>query len=126
MKHRSNVYPITQSDLPGNVIEKDMHYEHTGRRGAQKYLRENYYYRIKYSAANFLAASIWRRLMNSAALATSTHRGPDGVSDRTSTQVVAQMINKWRTKIVQRELYNMRDPPWRTDWKFIRESIVSS
>ena len=62
--------------------------------------RESCYHCIKCSAANFLAALIWRRLLNSAALATPTHRGFKMVSDRTSTQVVAWMINKWRAKIV--------------------------
>ena len=32
------------------------------------------------------------------------------VSDGTSTQLVACIINKWRAKINQRRLYNVRDP----------------
>ena len=63
--------------------------------------------------------------MNSAALATTTHRKPKRVSDGTSTQVVAQMINKCRIKIVQNELYNVRDPLWIEDQKFIKESTVA-
>ena len=51
--------------------------------------------------------------MNSAALVAPTHIGPVRVSDGTITQVVVWMINKWRAKIIQRELYNVRDPPWR-------------
>ena len=62
--------------------------------------RESCYHCIKCSAANFLVALIWRRLLNSAALAAPTHRGFKMVSDRTSTQVMAWMINKWRAKIV--------------------------
>ena len=34
------------------------------------------------------------------------------VSDGTSTQVAAQMIDKCRIEIVQRELYNVRGPLW--------------
>ena len=49
--------------------------------------------------------------MNSAALATTTHRKPKRVSDRTDTQIRAQMTNKCRIKMVKRELYNVRDPP---------------
>ena len=53
-----------------------------------------------------------RRPLNSAALATTTHRKLERVSDETDTQVRAQMINKYRIKIVQRELYNVKNPPW--------------
>ena len=77
---------------------------------ARKYLRESYCHRIECSAANFLAAFIWRRPLNNAALAIPTHKGPERVSDATSTQIVAWMINKWRAKIIGRELYNVRDP----------------
>ena len=55
---------------------------------------------------------MWRRPLNTAALATITHKRPERVSDGTSTQVVTQMINKCRIKIIQWELYNARDPPW--------------
>ena len=54
---------------------------------------------------------MWRRPLNSAALATATHRKPKWVSDETSTQVRAQMINKCGIKMAQRRLYNVRDPP---------------
>ena len=62
--------------------------------GIQKYLRESCYHRIECLAANFLAAFMWRRPLNSATLAITTHRKPEIVSDVTSTQVVAQIINK--------------------------------
>jgi len=58
---------------------------------------------------------MWRRLLNSIALTTTTHRRPERVFNKTSTQVVAQMIDKYRIKIVQMELYNVRDPPWVRD-----------
>ena len=86
---------------------------------ARKYLKKSYYHRIECPVSNFLAAFMWRRPLNSAALATTTHRKPEEASDGTSTQVVAQMTNKCRIKIVQKELYNVRDPPWIGDRKMI-------
>jgi len=50
--------------------------------------------------SNFLAALMWRKPLNSAALAAPMHREPKRMSDETSTQVKAWMINKWRAKIV--------------------------
>ena len=35
------------------------------------------------------------------------------------------MINKWKTKIVQRRLYNKRNPPWREGPGINRESTVA-
>jgi len=87
-KHRSNAYPVTRSDLPRNSTNRGMHYERTGRMGARKYLRESCYNCIKCSAVNFLAAFMWKRLLNSATLAIPTHKGPERVSDAISTQVV--------------------------------------
>ena len=84
-----DVPPVIQGDVPRVSIDKDMHYECTGRMRARKYLRKGCCHRIKCSIANFLAALMWRRLLNSAVLATPTHRGPEGVSNGTSTQVVA-------------------------------------
>ena len=94
-----------------------MHRERTRRVEAMKYLRKSCCHRIECLAANFLAAFMWRRPLNSAALTTTTHRKPERVSNGTSTQVVSQMTNKCRIKIVQKGLYNVRDPPWIKDWK---------
>ena len=105
------MYFNNQSDLPRNSIDKDVHHEHTKRRGTQKYLRESCYHRIECTAATFLAAFMWRRPLNNATLATTTYRKPNGVSDGTDTQVRAQMTNKCRIKMVQKELYNIRDLP---------------
>ena len=58
---------------------------------------------------------MWKRPLNSVVLATTTHRKSESVSNETNTQVVAQMINKCRIKIDQKELYNARDPPWMGD-----------
>ena len=91
--------------------DRDVPHEYTRRKKIQKYLRESYYHRIKCTTATFLAAFMWRRPLNSAALATTTHRKSEKVSNGTDTQVRAQMINKCRIEMVQRELYNVRDPP---------------
>ena len=80
-----DVPPVIQGDIPRVSIDKDMHYERTGRMRARKYLRKGCCYRIKCSAANFLAVFMWRRPLNSAALTTPTHRGPRRVPDGTST-----------------------------------------
>jgi len=77
----------------------------------QKYLRESCHHHIKCIVATFLAAFMWRRPLNSAALVTTTHRKPKRASDGTGTQVRTQMINKCRMKMIQREIYNVRDPP---------------
>ena len=55
---------------------------------------------------------MWRRPLNSTVLAITTHRKPKKVFDETGTQVKAQTINKFRIKMIPRELYNVRDPPY--------------
>ena len=60
---------------------------------------------------------MWRRPLNSTALATTTHRKPKRVSGGIDTQVRAQMINKCRMKMIQMKLYNVRDPPERGEGK---------
>ena len=81
------------------------------RKPQEKYLRKSYYHCIKCIAATFLTTFMWRRPLNSAALAITTHRRLEGVSDGISTQVATQMINKCRMKIVQEGLYNGKDLP---------------
>ena len=102
-----------------------MHRERTGRVEVRKNLKKSCCHHIECPAANFLAASMWRRPLNSDVLASTTHKKPERVSDETNTQIVAQMINKYRIKIVQKELYNVRNPPWIEDWKIIKESTVA-
>ena len=53
---------------------------------------------------------MWRIFLISTVLATATHRKLKKVSDGTSTQVIAQMINKCKIKMVQKGFYNVRDP----------------
>ena len=87
-----------------------MHYERTGQMGAKKYLKKSYYHDIECSAINSLVAFMWKRPLNSAVLVAPTHRRLVRVSGWTSTQVVAWTIDKWRDKIIQRKIYNVRDP----------------
>ena len=50
------VYYVIQSDVSGKFMNKDMQCERIGHIGAEKYLRESCYHRIKCSATNSLAA----------------------------------------------------------------------
>ena len=68
---------------------------------------------------------MWKRPLNSTVLATATHRKLKKVSDETSTQVIAQMINKCRIKMVQEELYNVRDLPRRGDERNSRRDTIA-
>ena len=79
----------------------------------QKYLRKSYYHRIKFIVTTFLTAFMWRRHLNSKTLATTIHRKPGEVSDGIGTQVISQTIDKCRVKMIQRELYNVKNPPWK-------------
>ena len=72
---------------------------------------ESCYHHIECTAATFLAAFMLRKPLNSTVLATTIHKKLERVSDGTSTQVRAQMINKCRVKMAQKKLYNARDPP---------------
>ena len=53
---------------------------------------------------------MWKRSLNSITLAITTHRKLEEVSDKTGTQVKAQMVDKCRVKMVEREVYNVRNP----------------
>ena len=55
-KHRSNIDPNDQSDLPGSSNDRDVRHKRTRKMGTQKYLRESCYHRIECSVANSLAA----------------------------------------------------------------------
>ena len=122
----SNVYSITQSDILGNFTERDVHCERTERVEARKYLKKNYCHHIECPAANFLAAFTCKRPLNIVVWAIATHKKSEMMSDGTNTQVVVQMINKCRIKIVQKELYNVRDPPWIGDQKKKRRKHCSN
>ena len=53
---------------------------------------------------------MWRRPLNSAVLAATTHRGLKGVSDGMGTQVGIQIINKCKVQMIRKELYNVEEP----------------
>ena len=55
--------------------------------------------------------------MNSAVLATTTHRKMEGVSDGTSTQVRVQIINKCKAMMASRRLYKKGSPHEKKDRK---------
>ena len=110
-KYSLNMYSSNYGDLPGSSSDKEVHHKRIRMMGTQKYLRESCYHHIEYTTTTFLAAFMLRRPLNSAALATTTHRKPERVFDGIDTQVRAQMINKCRIKMVRRELYSVRDPP---------------
>ena len=57
-KHRSDIDPNDQSDIPRSFSDRDVRYKRTRRRGIPKYLRESYYHRIECTVANSLAALI--------------------------------------------------------------------
>ena len=107
----SSVYSSNQNDLPGNSIDRDVPHKCARRQETRKYLKKSCYHRIKCTAVTFLSAFMWRRPLNSTTSAIITHKKPKKVSDGTGTQVRAQMINKCTMKMIQMELYNMRDPP---------------
>ena len=54
-KHKSDIDPNDQSDLPGNSNDRDVCHKRTRKMRTQKYLRKNCYHRIQYSVANSLA-----------------------------------------------------------------------
>ena len=88
-KYSSNMYSSNQGDIPGSSSDKDVHHKCIRMMETQKYLRERCYHRIECTAATFLAVFMLRRPLNSAALATTTHKKPEKVSDGTGTQVKA-------------------------------------
>ena len=74
-----------------------------------KDLRKSCCHRIKCTVTTFLAAFMWRRHLNNETLVISTHRELEEVSDRTNTQVKSQRNDKCRVKMIQRELYNVKN-----------------
>ena len=68
---------------------------------------------------------MWRRPLNSATLATATHRASGKMADGTSTQVGAQIFDKWRVKMTPKKLYKVEDSSWREDRKIEREDTIA-
>ena len=57
-KHRSDMDPNDQSDIPRSPNDRDVRHKCTRKMGTQKYLRKSCYHRIECSVANSLAALI--------------------------------------------------------------------
>ena len=55
-KHRSNIDPNDQSDLPGSSNDRDVRHKRTRKMGTQKYLRESCYHCIECFVTNSLVA----------------------------------------------------------------------
>ena len=86
-KYSLNMYSSNYGDLPGSSSDKDVHHKRIRMMRIQKYLRKSCYHRIECTATTFLIAFMWRRLINSVVLTTTTHIKPKRVSDGTDTQV---------------------------------------
>ena len=68
---------------------------------------------------------MWRRPLNSVTLATATHKALGKVADGTTTQVGAQIIDKWKVKMTPKKIYKVEDSSWRMDRKIEREDTVA-
>ena len=68
---------------------------------------------------------MWRKHLNSVVLVTTTHKKLGEVSDGTGTQVVSQTVDKCRVKMIQRELYNVRNHLRERDQGNSREETVA-
>ena len=115
------MYPNSWRNLPRSLRDENVSYEHRRREETQKYLRKSCYHCIKCTVTTFLAAFMWRRHLNSEVLATTTHKKPREVSDGTSTQMISWTIDKCRIKMIQRELYNIKNPLWNRDGRNSRK-----
>ena len=58
-------------------------------------------------------------------MATTTHRKPGEVFNGTGTQVISQTINKCMVKMIQRELYNVKNPLWKGIKEILGKRITS-
>ena len=50
-------------------------------------------------------------------MVAAAHRKLGKAADGTSTRVTTYVINKWRAKINENEVYNVRNPPGKGDRK---------
>ena len=55
---------------------------------------------------------------------SNAQNGREGVFDGIDTQIETWMINKWKAKIVENELYKDRDMPWKGMEKDQKRNIV--
>ena len=86
-KCQSSKHPSDLGNLPGGSNDEDRLQACTERIRIQKYLSESYHYRIKCTAAAFLAAFMWRRPLNSVISTTTVYREPGKMLDKTHTRV---------------------------------------
>ena len=74
-----------------------------GRRKTPKYIKKSYYHHIKCIVPTFMAAFMWSRPLNSVSYEIITHKKLKKKFNGTNTQVVAQMVNKCRGRMVQED-----------------------
>ena len=72
-----------------------------GRRKTSKYLKKSCYHHIKCIVPTFMAAFMWSRPLNNVSQENTTQKKLKKKFDGTNIQVIAQMMNKCREKIVQ-------------------------
>ena len=63
--------------------------------------------------------------MNSTVLVAATHKRLGKAVDGTSTQVATCIINKWKAKINEKGIYNVRNPPRKGIEKLERGKTVA-
>ena len=80
-----------------------------GREESTKDLRKSCCHHIKYTITTFFVTFMWRRHLNSETLVITIHREPEELSDGTDTQVKSQMNDQCRVKMIQKELYNVKN-----------------
>ena len=124
-KVRGGISPRTQRTQTKCILKQLKYAPWTREREENsKYLRKSCHHHIKCTGAAFLATLMWRRPLNSAALATATHRGLKGVFDGMGAQMGVQMINKCKVQMIRNSLYNVEKPPWRGANKKEEENTV--
>ena len=69
--------------------------------------KQKLHHHIECTTAIFLAALMWRRPLNSAALATATHKELKEVFDGIDVQVEVWMIDKCKAQMIRKCLYNV-------------------
>ena len=92
-----------------------------GRRESTKDPRKSCCHCIKFTITTFLTAFMWRRNLNSETLVITTHREPEEMSNGTDTQVKSQMNDKCKVKMIQRELYNIKNHLWKGIGKILKK-----
>ena len=107
----SQIYIPTTGGTFQEVQERRMYLMDLKRmRESTKDLRKSCCHCIKCTVTTFLAAFMGRKHLNSETLVITTYRESEGVSDGTDTQVKSQMNDRCRVKMIQRELYNIKNP----------------